>query len=356
MVDTGATGLGFIDRSFAQEHDLKRQQLERYIELFGYNDSRTPAGRVTHVIFLKLDYQGHKETIKLFETDLGKHQIILGQPWMERHRMIPNWDERTLICTADDCGAQKTSQKTNELEEMVDDCKGECQEAFATLPLLRTSSQNKKPNHSSYNPPRREKDWKHSFQKQIDEMFNEEEKPTTSNSEDSTLANTGQPLANHDVKLDICAIGAAPMLRLARKKDHEIFSVTLEDIDRALARKTHTDPKTKLPPEYHAYLPLFSRKEADKLPEHRASDHRIITEEGKQHGFGPLYAMSLNELKVLRKYLDENLEKGFIRPSSSPVACPVIFVRKPGGGLRFYVDYRKLNEIIIKNRYSIPLI
>jgi hypothetical protein len=43
--------------------------------------------------------------------------------------------------------------------------------------------------------------------------------------------------------------------------------------------------------------------------------------------------MSLNELKVLKKYLDKNLSKGFIRASSSLVASPVIFVKKPGGGL-----------------------
>jgi hypothetical protein len=68
--------------------------------------------------------------------------------------------------------------------------------------------------------------------------------------------------------------------------------------------------------------------------------------------YGPLYSMSENELKVLRKYLIEHLNKGFIRPSSSPV----IFVKNPGSGLRFCVDYRKLNEITIKNRYPIPLI
>ena len=66
--------------------------------------------------------------------------------------------------------------------------------------------------------------------------------------------------------------------------------------------------------------------------------------------------MSQNELKVLRKYLDDNLAKGFIRVSSSPAASPVIFVKKPGGGLRFCVDYRALNALTIKNRYPIPLI
>jgi len=59
--------------------------------------------------------------------------------------------------------------------------------------------------------------------------------------------------------------------------------------------------------------------------------------------------MSQNKLQVLRKYLDENLSKGFIRASSSPIAAPVIFVKKPSGGLRFYIDYRALNTVTVKN-------
>ena len=59
---------------------------------------------------------------------------------------------------------------------------------------------------------------------------------------------------------------------------------------------------------------------------------------------------------MLKKYIKENLEKGFIRTSSSPASSPVLFVRKPGGGLRFCVDYRALNDLTIKNRYPIPRI
>ena len=47
----------------------------------------------------------------------------------------------------------------------------------------------------------------------------------------------------------------------------------------------------------------------------------------------------------LRKTLSELLSKGFIRVSSSPAAAPILFVQKPGGGLRFCVDYRALNAI-----------
>ena len=49
--------------------------------------------------------------------------------------------------------------------------------------------------------------------------------------------------------------------------------------------------------------------------------------------------MSQDELQVLQKYLDEYLDKGFIRASSSPIPVPVIFVKKPGGSLYFYINY-----------------
>lgn len=59
---------------------------------------------------------------------------------------------------------------------------------------------------------------------------------------------------------------------------------------------------------------------------------------------------------VLQKYLKEHLFKGFIHTSSSPAASPVIFVKKPGGGLRLCVDYCGLNNLTVKNRYPLPLI
>ena len=65
--------------------------------------------------------------------------------------------------------------------------------------------------------------------------------------------------------------------------------------------------------------------------------------------------MSREELQVLREWLDENLRKGFVRPSSSPAASPVLFIEKPGGGLRLCVDYRALNGMTVKDRYPLPL-
>jgi len=193
------------------------------------------------------------------------------------------------------------------------------------------------------------------MKRQMRETVLSEDEPETPE-DPTTTPRTDEPDITSAPSLNIYCIGAAPLLTLAKRPDHEIFAVTLADIDKALAPKTETDPSTKVPSEYHDLLHVFSRSDSEKLPQRRPYDHKIQLEKGKQPPFGPLYSMSQNELKVLRKYLDDNLAKGFIRASSSPAASPVIFVKKPGGGLRFCVDYRALNALTIKNRYPIPLI
>src|SRR6266487_5853467 len=66
--------------------------------------------------------------------------------------------------------------------------------------------------------------------------------------------------------------------------------------------------------------------------------------------------MTQEELLVVKEYLLDNLDKGFIEPSQAPFAAPVLFVRKPDGSLRFCIDYRKLNALTCKDRYPLPLI
>jgi hypothetical protein len=63
--------------------------------------------------------------------------------------------------------------------------------------------------------------------------------------------------------------------------------------------------------------------------------------------------MTPNELIELKIQLQELLDKGYIRPSSSPWGCPTLFVKKDKT-LRLCVDYRQLNAVTIKNRYPLP--
>jgi hypothetical protein len=77
-------------------------------------------------------------------------------------------------------------------------------------------------------------------------------------------------------------------------------------------------------------------------------------------GTAPIYKtpfrMTTLELVDLKEHIKEQLEKGFIHPSSSPWGGPVIFVLKKDGTQRLCVDYRALNEVTIKNKYPLPRI
>ena len=66
--------------------------------------------------------------------------------------------------------------------------------------------------------------------------------------------------------------------------------------------------------------------------------------------------MALRELAEMKKQLEELMDKGFIRPSSSPWGCPAIFVKKKDGTLWMCVDYRPLNAVTVKNKYPLPRI
>ena len=68
------------------------------------------------------------------------------------------------------------------------------------------------------------------------------------------------------------------------------------------------------------------------------------------------YRLAPSELKELSDQLQELLDKGFIRPSSSPWGAPVLFVKKKDGSFRMCIDYRELNKLTVKNRYPLPRI
>ena len=144
--------------------------------------------------------------------------------------------------------------------------------------------------------------------------------------------------------IDIAAISLTGFSMIVRKEKclHEAamtFAISTANID-AMLRQPDQDQDPEIPEEYRELATLFSEKEANRLPTHRPGDHRIQLRKGTALSFGPLYSLSKQELEALRKWLDENLAKGFIRPSSSPAGSPILFVKKKDGSLRLCVDYR----------------
>ena len=97
-------------------------------------------------------------------------------------------------------------------------------------------------------------------------------------------------------------------------------------------------------------------EELPGLPPEREIEFCIDIVPGTDPISMPPYRMAPAELKELNEQLKELLDKGFIRPSTSPWGALVLFVKKKDGSLRFCIDYRQLNKVTIKNKYSLPRI
>ncbi|KAI2660671.1 Transposon Tf2-6 polyprotein [Labeo rohita] len=114
--------------------------------------------------------------------------------------------------------------------------------------------------------------------------------------------------------------------------------------------------KKAIPSEYQDLLEAFSPLKATQLPPHRPGDCAIDLLPRATPPRGRIFPLSQAESTAMNTYIQEELAKGFIRPSTSPASAGFFFVKKKDGGLRPCIDYRGLNDITIKYRYPLPLV
>ena len=125
-----------------------------------------------------------------------------------------------------------------------------------------------------------------------------------------------------------------------------LASLTLEGEER---------PDLDLPRVVCKYVDVFP-DELLGLPPRRVVDFGIELHPGTLPISMTPHRMAPVELQELRVQLQELLDKGFIRPSTSPWGAPVLFAKKKEKTLRLCIDYRQLNRVTIKNRYPLPRI
>jgi len=130
----------------------------------------------------------------------------------------------------------------------------------------------------------------------------------------------------------------------------------MRNIDKALKITSFVDSVTLLSLKYHDFLDVFSRELTNTLSERRLYDHKIQLQKSKTSIFESLYDMSQDELRILKKYLKNNLIKDFIQVSSFLAISSILFVKKSSEELRFCVNYRDLNVMTVKNQYSLSFI
>ena len=140
------------------------------------------------------------------------------------------------------------------------------------------------------------------------------------------------------------------------KKLHLTAIITTQEEFELYWQSKNVDLITILSPQYHKYLDIFFKKEADTLPLHQTYNYAIYLKEDAQPPVSTLYSMSYDEALKLYQYLNENLSKEFIWISHSQTVISVLFVKKFERGLCFCMNYKGLNAIIVKNHYSLSLI
>ena len=164
------------------------------------------------------------------------------------------------------------------------------------------------------------------------------------------MSNSEQP--------NITIIGAAAFLCISTLLGSNNFELCLRslDIQANSTKLAETPDLSNVSSEYHEFADIFSKTKAETLLSHHPYDFKINLEEGAQSPVGPIYSLSASEQEALKEFIEENLNMGFIQPTSSPYSTPVLFIKKKDSSLYLCINFHSLNHISKKNCYSLLFI
>jgi hypothetical protein len=314
LLDSGATGM-FIDREYVKTNRFTTRSLSRPIPLRNVDGTSNEAGDVTEVVELVLKYKNHSERAFFAVTSLGrKHNVIMGHTWLHKHNPDIDWTTGEVKMTR--CPDRCCSGCLDEIQEKrrvrkletrrISTCsKGE-------FPTLLSDDQDEEESNSEF--------------EEGDRIF------VTASKQPTEYIRAGSTISQR--------------LAETSKLKAESGQPSAET----------TEASEGVPEHFREFDSVFSKESFDALPDSRPWDHAIELVPGKEPSGCKVYPLAPKEQKELDIFLRENLETGRIRPSKSPMASPVFFIKKKDGSLRLVQDYRALNTITVKNKYPLPLI
>jgi hypothetical protein len=355
LIDTCAAGGNYINESTAQKicklENITPFELQSPLLLSAFNGVK--AHTVTHALTISMQLGRHYEDNCTFNiTNLGKKDLIIGIEWMEQHGCIPNPVTREVLFLGGFC-THRGAPKVIPFEELVQE-RG-----------IQEKTSNYLPEQSSPTKRRNRRGLTKAQQRQRDEKNRIVTGTPFQRSVRCTLPTVVEEdeareyYENWEPIEQVACISAISASSLISLPEVQVAAISMKDIidQRTKEESDDTDPLKLLPEVYHPFIEAFSKKKSDSLPPHRRSDFKVELEEGKSPDWIPrLYRMTQEEMVEVKRWVTENLSNGFIKASQSPWASPILFVKKPGGGIRLCFDYRKLNAITKKDRYPIPLI
>ena len=298
LVDSGATAT-FISKRVVESNNLVTEQLANPFDVINVDGTPNRNGQITHTLRASLQIGSHMSNQNILITDIGRKDMIIGMTFLRRHNPEIDWAAgkwRFTRCP-ESCtpGARKNIRVT--------------QEEANELELEDSDDDHMLDKHWTYDHEIPLMNW-------LD-------------MEQPGITSVAEAVADH------------------LEKGDEGF----EDDEET------TNWKQLVPKIYWKYGTVFSKAKSERMPMHKPYDHAIEFVEGTPLPRpAKLYPLSPKEKEALDAWLNEELRKGYIRKSKSPVAAPVFFVKKKDGSLRLVQDYQELNEITVKNHYPIPRI
>jgi hypothetical protein len=315
LVDSGATGR-FIDRDYVKANRLTARTLSVPIPV--RNVDGTPngtTGYITEAVDLVLRYKNHSERTLFAVTSLGGQNLILGHSWLQKHNPEIDWvtgEVKMSRCSARCCSGCREEIREERKSQKVEARRIAACSAGDLPDLVRDDDDDDEGDDPEF--------------EQGDRIF---------------VAGLCQPPEEVRATSTI-----SQRLAEAFKRNSE-------------PTPTLTDGPTSaegIPDYLREFHSVFSKESFDVLPDPKPWDHAVELIPGEKPSGCKVYPLSPSEQKELDAFLQENLESGRIRPSKSPMASPVFFIKKKDGGLRLVQDYRALNAITVKNKYPLPLI
>jgi len=299
LIDSGSAR-SFLCKNFTNANRIPTSGLSSPINIRLPNDKSMVIKQTTKP--LKLQIMDHSETFEFCIANLHLTGIngILGRDWLSKHNPYINYYFNKIYFIGKHCGTHCPSAKRNKFL---------FQSSEITASMINNEKTDNTNNYDTIMPEAISED----------EIYEE-------------------PYQYEDIN-NLCA---AIVVNETSTKD---TTDDTSDRNKKLINKYYSDLKE-----------VFEKKNAEKLPPHREYDISIDLIPGGQLYYGPIYSLSVIELKALKEYIQENLRKNFIRKSKSPAGAPILFVKKHDGSLRLCVDYRRLNAITIRNSHPIPRI
>ncbi len=283
---------------------------------------------IIHKILLNLIIESHKKLIvSMLIVDINHHEVILSKLWMNKNEILLNMQNDIIVFS-------------NQLNTSI------------SIFLILLNSK-----HSSWS-------WSTSLSSII--------QTKTSIMLKQSVSTTTKKESFSIQSIDTASFKT--LLNWSKKNQTEVFALFMTDINREIAYNTQCnlnvlnvssinkmtqnlkDIKVKLSSEYHEFLDVFDRAQLNKLSSHCFYDHKIELISNSTSSHCQVYQMSSVKLLKVKKYLNENLSKRFITSSQTLYFFLILFILKANEDLWFCVNYRKLNVIFKRNRYSLSLI